>query len=111
MCLRSSGWEISFSFHVFAYMKETEELNVCVHPSVLHLKQQNVVALARFATCLRCNACRLPFIAECFQESEHLKESLKCCLLHLFGAIVAGDQVSLTAVFASPPVFCDGSCH
>lgn len=30
---------------------------------------------------------------ECFQESEHLKESLKCCLLHLFGAIVAGDQV------------------
>uniref|UniRef100_A0A673BD77 Neurobeachin-like protein 2 n=1 Tax=Sphaeramia orbicularis TaxID=375764 RepID=A0A673BD77_9TELE len=29
---------------------------------------------------------------ECFQESEHLKESLKCCLLHLFGAIVAGDQ-------------------
>lgn len=30
---------------------------------------------------------------ECFQESEHLKESLKCCLLHLFGAIVAGGQV------------------
>uniref|UniRef100_A0A2K6FFC6 Neurobeachin like 1 n=1 Tax=Propithecus coquereli TaxID=379532 RepID=A0A2K6FFC6_PROCO len=29
---------------------------------------------------------------ECFQESEHLKESLKCCLLHLFGAIVAGGQ-------------------
>ncbi|KAG2459435.1 NBEL1 protein, partial [Polypterus senegalus] len=29
---------------------------------------------------------------ECFQESEHLKESLKCCLLHLFGAIVAGSQ-------------------
>lgn len=33
------------------------------------------------------------FVPECFQESEHLKESLKCCLLHLFGAIVAGDQV------------------
>uniref|UniRef100_A0A4W3HXN9 Neurobeachin-like protein 2 n=1 Tax=Callorhinchus milii TaxID=7868 RepID=A0A4W3HXN9_CALMI len=30
--------------------------------------------------------------SECFQESEHLKESLKCCLLHLFGAIVAGGQ-------------------
>lgn len=30
---------------------------------------------------------------ECFQESEHLKDSLKCCLLHLFGAIVAGGQV------------------
>lgn len=30
---------------------------------------------------------------ECFQESEHLKESLKCCLLHLFGAIIAGGQV------------------
>uniref|UniRef100_A0A674H6R5 Neurobeachin-like protein 2 n=1 Tax=Taeniopygia guttata TaxID=59729 RepID=A0A674H6R5_TAEGU len=32
------------------------------------------------------------FFVECFQESEHLKESLKCCLLHLFGAIVAGGQ-------------------
>uniref|UniRef100_A0A8B9SQK2 Neurobeachin-like protein 2 n=1 Tax=Anas platyrhynchos TaxID=8839 RepID=A0A8B9SQK2_ANAPL len=32
------------------------------------------------------------FQSECFQESEHLKESLKCCLLHLFGAIVAGGQ-------------------
>uniref|UniRef100_A0A3Q4H998 Neurobeachin-like 1 n=1 Tax=Neolamprologus brichardi TaxID=32507 RepID=A0A3Q4H998_NEOBR len=31
-------------------------------------------------------------LTECFQESEHLKESLKCCLLHLFGAVVAGDQ-------------------
>ncbi|XP_012510487.1 PREDICTED: neurobeachin-like protein 1 [Propithecus coquereli] len=30
--------------------------------------------------------------SQCFQESEHLKESLKCCLLHLFGAIVAGGQ-------------------
>ncbi|OXB76885.1 UNVERIFIED_CONTAM: hypothetical protein H355_002578 [Colinus virginianus] len=30
--------------------------------------------------------------SECFQESEHLKESLKCCLLHLFGAVVAGGQ-------------------
>uniref|UniRef100_A0A8C8SYI5 Neurobeachin like 1 n=1 Tax=Pelusios castaneus TaxID=367368 RepID=A0A8C8SYI5_9SAUR len=29
---------------------------------------------------------------ECFQESEHLKESMKCCLLHLFGAIVTGGQ-------------------
>lgn len=35
----------------------------------------------------------LLFQSECFQESEHLKESLKCCLLHLFGAIVAGGQV------------------
>uniref|UniRef100_A0AAX7UYT6 Neurobeachin-like protein 2 n=1 Tax=Astatotilapia calliptera TaxID=8154 RepID=A0AAX7UYT6_ASTCA len=25
-------------------------------------------------------------------RTEHLKESLKCCLLHLFGAVVAGDQ-------------------
>lgn len=33
--------------------------------------------------------------SECFQESEHLKESLKCCLLHLFGAIVAGGQVRI----------------
>lgn len=33
--------------------------------------------------------------SECFQESEHLKESLKCCLLHLFGAIVAGGQVRM----------------
>ncbi|KAG8124733.1 hypothetical protein E2320_019985, partial [Naja naja] len=31
-------------------------------------------------------------LSECFQESEHLKENLKCCLLHLFGAIVAGGQ-------------------
>uniref|UniRef100_A0A8C7YWS5 Neurobeachin-like 1 n=1 Tax=Oryzias sinensis TaxID=183150 RepID=A0A8C7YWS5_9TELE len=37
------------------------------------------------------------FFFECFQESEHLKESLKCCLLHLFGAIVAGDQVRIEA--------------
>lgn len=35
-------------------------------------------------------------LTECFQESEHLKESLKCCLLHLFGAVVAGDQVSFS---------------
>ncbi|XP_026014158.1 neurobeachin-like protein 1 isoform X2 [Astatotilapia calliptera] len=34
----------------------------------------------------------VPFFYQCFQESEHLKESLKCCLLHLFGAVVAGDQ-------------------
>ncbi|XP_066543971.1 neurobeachin-like protein 1 isoform X1 [Amia ocellicauda] len=34
----------------------------------------------------------IPFFYQCFQESEHLKESLKCCLLHLFGAIVAGSQ-------------------
>ncbi|XP_048664305.1 neurobeachin-like protein 1 isoform X11 [Marmota marmota marmota] len=34
----------------------------------------------------------IPFFYQCFQESEHLKESLKCCLLHLFGAIVAGGQ-------------------
>ncbi|XP_062434599.1 neurobeachin-like protein 1 isoform X1 [Rhea pennata] len=34
----------------------------------------------------------VPFFYQCFQESEHLKESLKCCLLHLFGAIVAGGQ-------------------
>ncbi|XP_042558754.1 LOW QUALITY PROTEIN: neurobeachin-like protein 1 [Clupea harengus] len=34
----------------------------------------------------------VPFFYQCFQESEHLKDSLKCCLLHLFGAIVAGDQ-------------------
>ncbi|XP_028661999.2 neurobeachin-like protein 1 isoform X1 [Erpetoichthys calabaricus] len=34
----------------------------------------------------------VPFFYQCFQESEHLKESLKCCLLHLFGAIVAGSQ-------------------
>ncbi|XP_078085111.1 neurobeachin-like protein 1 isoform X4 [Mustelus asterias] len=34
----------------------------------------------------------IPFFYQCFQESEHLKESLKCCLIHLFGAIVAGGQ-------------------
>nr|XP_023698354.1 neurobeachin-like protein 1 isoform X3 [Paramormyrops kingsleyae] len=34
----------------------------------------------------------VPFFYQCFQESEHLKNSLKCCLLHLFGAIVAGGQ-------------------
>ncbi|XP_053452909.1 neurobeachin-like protein 1 isoform X1 [Nycticebus coucang] len=34
----------------------------------------------------------IPFFYQCFQESEHLKESLKCCLLHLFGAIIAGGQ-------------------
>ncbi|XP_054978013.1 neurobeachin-like protein 1 [Sorex araneus] len=34
----------------------------------------------------------VPFFYQCFQESEHLKESLKCCLLHLFGAVVAGGQ-------------------
>ncbi|CAL8289347.1 unnamed protein product [Lota lota] len=34
----------------------------------------------------------VPFFYQCFQESEHLKDSLKCCLLHLFGAIVAGEQ-------------------
>ncbi|KAM6152194.1 neurobeachin-like protein 1 isoform 1-T1 [Erethizon dorsatum] len=34
----------------------------------------------------------VPFFYQCLQESEHLKESLKCCLLHLFGAIVAGGQ-------------------
>nr|XP_056717431.1 neurobeachin-like protein 1 [Euleptes europaea] len=34
----------------------------------------------------------VPFFYQCFQESEHLKESLKCCLLHLFGAIIAGGQ-------------------
>ncbi|XP_042677877.1 neurobeachin-like protein 1 isoform X1 [Centrocercus urophasianus] len=34
----------------------------------------------------------VPFFYQCFQESEHLKESLKCCLLHLFGAIVVGGQ-------------------
>ncbi|XP_069082133.1 neurobeachin-like protein 1 isoform X2 [Pleurodeles waltl] len=34
----------------------------------------------------------IPFFYQCFQESEHLKESLKCCLLHLFGAIVTGGQ-------------------
>ncbi|XP_077472025.1 neurobeachin-like protein 1 isoform X2 [Stigmatopora argus] len=34
----------------------------------------------------------VPFFYQCFQESEHLKESVKCWLLHLFGAIVAGDQ-------------------
>uniref|UniRef100_A0A671YZN7 Neurobeachin-like protein 2 n=1 Tax=Sparus aurata TaxID=8175 RepID=A0A671YZN7_SPAAU len=44
--------------------------------------------------CFMC-VCVCALIPECFQESEHLKESLKCCLLHLFGAIVAGDQVSL----------------
>ncbi|TRY98711.1 hypothetical protein DNTS_010265 [Danionella cerebrum] len=32
----------------------------------------------------------VPFFYQCFQESEHLKDSLKCCLLHLFGAIVVG---------------------
>ena len=41
------------------------------------------------------SVCVCVLVPECFQESEHLKESLKCCLLHLFGAIVAGDQVSL----------------
>uniref|UniRef100_A0A671YZK5 Neurobeachin-like protein 2 n=1 Tax=Sparus aurata TaxID=8175 RepID=A0A671YZK5_SPAAU len=41
--------------------------------------------------CFMC-VCVCALIPECFQESEHLKESLKCCLLHLFGAIVAGDQ-------------------
>lgn len=34
----------------------------------------------------------VPFFYQCFQESEHLKESLKCCLLHLFGAIITGGQ-------------------
>ncbi|MCJ8729842.1 hypothetical protein PDJAM_G00110980 [Pangasius djambal] len=34
----------------------------------------------------------VPFFYQCFQESEHLKDSLKCCLLHLFGSIVAGGQ-------------------
>ncbi|KAG9277810.1 neurobeachin-like protein 1 isoform X1 [Astyanax mexicanus] len=34
----------------------------------------------------------VPFFYQCFQESVHLKDSLKCCLLHLFGAIVAGGQ-------------------
>uniref|UniRef100_A0A8C8VRA3 Neurobeachin like 1 n=1 Tax=Pelusios castaneus TaxID=367368 RepID=A0A8C8VRA3_9SAUR len=34
----------------------------------------------------------IPFFYQCFQESEHLKESMKCCLLHLFGAIVTGGQ-------------------
>ncbi|XP_051986217.1 neurobeachin-like protein 1 isoform X2 [Xyrauchen texanus] len=34
----------------------------------------------------------VPFFYQCFQESEHLKDSLKCCLLHLFGAIIAGEQ-------------------
>ncbi|XP_069053304.1 neurobeachin-like protein 1 isoform X2 [Lepisosteus oculatus] len=34
----------------------------------------------------------IPFFYQCFQECEHLKDSLKCCLLHLFGAIVAGGQ-------------------
>uniref|UniRef100_A0A8C4NXU4 Neurobeachin-like protein 2 n=1 Tax=Dicentrarchus labrax TaxID=13489 RepID=A0A8C4NXU4_DICLA len=43
----------------------------------------------------------VPFFYQCFQESEHLKESLKCCLLHLFGAIVAGDQRN--ALFAISP--------
>ncbi|XP_054646367.1 neurobeachin-like protein 1 isoform X2 [Dunckerocampus dactyliophorus] len=43
----------------------------------------------------------VPFFYQCFQESEHLKESLKCCLLHLFGAIVAGDQKN--AVLAISP--------
>lgn len=63
-------------------MKETRTVKcvfVCVHASNLRV---------------------LTFLPECFQESEHLKESLKCCLLHLFGAIVAGDQVSLTVAFA-----------
>ncbi|CAN9498147.1 unnamed protein product [Ophioblennius macclurei] len=43
----------------------------------------------------------VPFFYQCFQESEHLKESLKCCLLHLFGAIVAGDQRN--SLFAISP--------
>ncbi|KAG5833936.1 hypothetical protein ANANG_G00281190 [Anguilla anguilla] len=34
----------------------------------------------------------VPFFYQCFQESEHLKGSLKCGLLHLFGAVVAGGQ-------------------
>ncbi|KAJ8389791.1 hypothetical protein AAFF_G00114970 [Aldrovandia affinis] len=34
----------------------------------------------------------VPFFYQCFQESEHLKGSLKCGLLHLFGSIVAGGQ-------------------
>uniref|UniRef100_A0A8C5N2A9 Neurobeachin like 1 n=1 Tax=Leptobrachium leishanense TaxID=445787 RepID=A0A8C5N2A9_9ANUR len=34
----------------------------------------------------------IPFFYQCFQESEHLKESLKCCLLHLFGSILSGGQ-------------------
>ena len=45
--------------------------------------------------------CVRALVLECFQESEHLKESLKCCLLHLFGAIVAGDQVSLWMLWRS----------
>ncbi|XP_034031730.1 neurobeachin-like protein 1 isoform X2 [Thalassophryne amazonica] len=43
----------------------------------------------------------VPFFYQCFQESEHLKNSLKCCLLHLFGAIVAGGQRN--AVLAISP--------
>ncbi|XP_067349898.1 neurobeachin-like protein 1 isoform X7 [Channa argus] len=43
----------------------------------------------------------IPFFYQCFQESEHLKDSLKCCLLHLFGAIVAGDEKN--AVLAISP--------
>ncbi|XP_063788663.1 neurobeachin-like protein 1 isoform X2 [Pseudophryne corroboree] len=34
----------------------------------------------------------IPFFYQCFQESEHLKESLKCCLLHLFGSVLSGGQ-------------------
>ncbi|KAG8432712.1 hypothetical protein GDO86_017090 [Hymenochirus boettgeri] len=34
----------------------------------------------------------IPFFYQCFQECEHLKESLKCCLLHLFGSILSGGQ-------------------
>ncbi|KAM8934102.1 neurobeachin-like protein 1 [Pelodytes ibericus] len=42
----------------------------------------------------------IPFFYQCFQESEHLKESLKCCLLHLFGAILSGGQKNALQVIS-----------
>ncbi|XP_040297690.1 neurobeachin-like protein 1 isoform X2 [Bufo bufo] len=42
----------------------------------------------------------IPFFYQCFQESEHLKESLKCCLLHLFGAVLSGGQKNALLVIS-----------
>ncbi|XP_068101120.1 neurobeachin-like protein 1 isoform X2 [Hyperolius riggenbachi] len=42
----------------------------------------------------------IPFFYQCFQESEHLKESLKCCLLHLFGSVLSGGQKNALQVIS-----------
>jgi len=62
--------------------------HVVVASCHLHKKQTPVHSFMRVCVCV------CVCVSECFQESEHLKDSLKCCLLHLFGSIVAGGQVS-----------------